>query len=86
VDDEFLLGQGVAPFTDLPLWLPGPAAAMMQVSISKALNAGLTFRTLDETVKDTLTWENKRESDAPRVNGIAPEREFELLGLWMKSK
>lgn len=86
VDDDFLLAQGVTPFTDLPLWLPGSAAAMMQVSVEKALTAGLTFRTLAETVKDTLAWENKRESDAPRVNGISPEREFELLDLWMKSK
>jgi 2'-hydroxyisoflavone reductase len=86
VDDEFLIGQGVTPFTDLPLWLPGPAAAMMQVSISKALNAGLTFRPLEETVADTLAWDNTRMSDTQQENGVSAERESELLGLWMKSK
>ena len=86
VDDEFLLGQGVAPFTDLPLWLPGPAAAMMQISIAKALNAGLTFRPLEETVADTLAWDNTRTSDTQQENGVSAERESELLALWMKSK
>jgi 2'-hydroxyisoflavone reductase len=82
VDDEFLLGQGVTPFTDLPLWLPGPTSAMMQVSIDKALDAGLTFRPLEETVKDTLAWDNFREADFQRVNGINLQREIGLLELW----
>lgn len=86
VDDEFLLGQGVTPFTDLPLWLPGAASAMMQVSVGKALNGSLTFRSLAETVGDTLTWDKTRLSDTQRVNGISVERESELLSLWMKSK
>ncbi|MBW6474017.1 MAG: SDR family oxidoreductase [Anaerolineaceae bacterium] len=85
VDDEFLLGQGVTPFTDLPLWLPGSANAMMQVSVTKALTAGLTFRTLKETVKDTLAWDNTRPSSTQRVNGLTAERESEFLALWMKS-
>ena len=85
VDDEFLLAQGVSPFTDLPLWLPGAATVMMQVSVSKALNEGLDFRSLEETVKDTLSWDNARPLDAKRVNGISAERESELILLWMKS-
>jgi len=83
VDDEFLLGQGVTPFTDLPLWLPGPAAAMMQVSIAKALDAGLTFRPLEETVADTLVWDNKRDADVQRVNGFTMQQESDLLKLWV---
>jgi 2'-hydroxyisoflavone reductase len=83
VDDEFLLAQGVTPFTDLPLWLPGPAVAMMEVSIGKALDAGLTFRQLVETVADTLTWDNARSLDAQRINGISFERESELLDQWI---
>ncbi len=86
VDDEFLLAQGVTPFTDLPLWLPDPATAMMQVSIDKALDAGLTFRPLEETVKDILAWDNTRPMDYKPVNGISAERESELLKLWIKSK
>ena len=85
VDDDFLLAQGVTPFTDLPLWLPGSAVAMMQVSIAKALAAGLTFRPLAETVADTLAWDNMRLADTQRINGISLQRETELLELWKKN-
>ncbi|MDX9851314.1 MAG: NAD-dependent epimerase/dehydratase family protein [Anaerolineaceae bacterium] len=81
MDDDFLLSQGVAPFTDLPLWLPSFAAVMHQVNIAKAINAGLTFRPLAKTIADTLAWDNTRLSDAPRANGISPERESELIDL-----
>jgi len=82
--DEFLLANGVTPFTDLPLWLPSFAYAMHQVSIAKALDAGLTFRPLSETVRDTLDWDNTRDENIKRVNGISQQREMELLDLWMK--
>lgn len=82
VDDEFLLAKGVTPFTDLPLWLPSFASVMQRVNISKALNAGLTFRPLEQIVNDTLAWDNTRPADDPRVNGISPERETELLEKW----
>lgn len=84
VDDEFLLAQGVTPFTDLPLWLPGAATVMMQVSIAKTLAAGLTFRPLEKTVADTLAWDNSRPMYSKPLNGISIERESELLELWLK--
>jgi 2'-hydroxyisoflavone reductase len=84
VDDEFLLAQGVTPFTDLPLWLPGAASAMMQVSVAKTLAAGLTFRPLEKTVADTLAWDNSRPMYSKPLNGISIERESELLELWLK--
>ena len=83
VDDAFLLAQGVTPFTDLPLWLPGFAAAMHQVSLAKALATGLTFRPLAETAADTLAWHNTRPPDAAPLHGIPPQRESDLLGRWM---
>jgi len=86
VDDEFLLAQGVTPFTDLPLWLPGVASAMMHVSVSKAMNAGLIFRPLEVAIRDMLAWDNTRPEGTLRVNGISIDREIELLGLWMKDK
>ncbi len=82
VDEEFLLAQGVTPYTELPLWLPGASAAMDQVSIAKALACGLTFRPLAATVADTLTWDNTRPAGAARKNGLSPEREAALLDLW----
>jgi len=86
VDDEFLLSNRVTPFTDLPLWLPEFASAMQRINISKALKDGLTFRPLRETVMDTLAWDNSRTADTPRVNGITPERESELLALRKKQQ
>ena len=82
--DEFLLAQGVIPFTELPLWLPPEAAAMSQVSIATALSAGLSFRPLAATIADTLAWDATRPVDAPRKNGLAPQREAALLELWQK--
>ncbi len=83
VDDDFLLAQGVTPFTDLPLWLPGFAAAMHQVSIAKALASGHTFRPLAETAADTLAWHNTQPPNAQRMNGITPQRESDLLAKWI---
>jgi len=82
VSDEFLLAQGVTPFTELPLWLPPEAAAMQQVSIAKALAAGLTLRPLAATITDTLAWDMTRPADTPRKNGLSAEREAALLELW----
>ncbi|MAT41914.1 MAG: epimerase [Anaerolineaceae bacterium] len=86
VDDGFLLAHQVTPFTDLPLWLPSFAHAMQQVNINKALKAGLTFRPLAETIRDTLAWDNTRPSNMQRINGITPARESELLKLWNKNE
>ncbi len=82
VDEEFLLDQKIAPYTEIPLWLPKPVWAMSKVNISRALDAGLKFRPLSETVADTLTWEQTRPVDFEWVNGLKPEREVELLKLW----
>jgi len=84
VDDDFLLSHDVTPFTDLPLWLPSFAAAMHQVSVAKAINAGLTFRPLAKTIADTLAWDNTRPMDTKRVIGVSAEKETKLLALWMK--
>lgn len=82
VSEEFLLEQKVAPFTDLPLWLPEAVWGMSQVNISRAVAAGLSFRPLAETVADTLAWSQSRPADYEWINGLKPERETELLKIW----
>lgn len=86
VDEEFLLEQEVAPYTELPLWVPKEYWWMSQVSISLALDSGLKFRSLTETVADTQAWERTRAEDYDWLNGLKPEREVELLGAWQKEK
>ncbi len=79
-DDHFLIDAGVGPWMELPLWLPeAEAAGFFAFDSRKAIAAGLTFRPLAETVRDTLDWDRARPADAERRAGLAPERERELL-------
>jgi len=85
--DAGLLAAGVQPWSDLPLWLPaeGPDAAehaaFMAVPAHKALAGGLTLRSLDQTVADTLAWWRglPAKAQAFKATGLAPEREATLL-------
>ncbi|MEZ5461717.1 NAD-dependent epimerase/dehydratase family protein [Dokdonella sp.] len=86
VSAEFLKGQKVAPWSDMPAWLPGQGktAGFGSRDISRALAAGLTFRPLSTTAIETLEWfsalpaERKAKLDA----GIEPGREAEVLAAW----
>jgi 2'-hydroxyisoflavone reductase len=82
VDEKTLLEHNVGPWLELPLWLPREAEAIARVNNRKAIAAGLTFRPLAETVRDTLDWDKTRPLDAPRANGLSPEREAEVLAAW----
>ncbi len=82
VDEEFLLAHEVAPFVDLPLWVPETDAGIMQVDISKALNSGLRLRMLADTIRDTLAWANGRPANYAWRAGLSRAREAELLRLW----
>ncbi len=83
VPESFLLERGVQPWTELPVWLPsdGEHAGIMDVDNSRALEAGLTFRPLVDTARDTLAWDRTRP-DEPRKAGLDPKREEELLAEW----
>lgn len=78
---DFLSRNEVAPWSDLPVWVPDvpEEAGFSRVSISKALAAGLTFRPLAETVRATLDWAQSRPGDYAWRAGLTAERESELL-------
>lgn len=80
---DFLSRNNVAPWSDLPAWLPdvGEDAGSSRVDVSKALKAGLTFSSLAMTIKDTLNWANERPADYEMKAGLTREREKELLEL-----
>jgi 2'-hydroxyisoflavone reductase len=90
VDTSFLFEQKIAPWTDLPVWLPSvePGQGFWTLDVTKAIHAGLTFRPLDETVRDTLAWWNTlpEERRAKLKRGLTPERERELLAAWHARK
>jgi nucleoside-diphosphate-sugar epimerase len=75
VSPELLNEHEVGEWMELPLWISDPGAvAMHEVDVSRAVDAGLTFRPLEETVRDTL-------EHAATVDGVGltPARETELL-------
>jgi 2'-hydroxyisoflavone reductase len=93
VGEQFLLERGVEPWGELPLWIPESSEShryFIRTNIDRALDAGLTFRPLAETVRDTLAWQREREGrpmpDKPGVPqpdvSLKPERERELLAEW----
>jgi 2'-hydroxyisoflavone reductase len=78
VQGEWLAEQGVGEWMELPLWLNDPnSLGMMRADVSRALAAGLTFRPLDDTVRDTL-----EHAETTEDAGLRPERERELLDAW----
>lgn len=82
VSAEFLAEHEVAPWSHMPLWIPGEAWGT--VNIDRALAAGLTFRSLADTVRDTLDWVRREPRPLPLQAGLTPEREAELLAAWGK--
>jgi 2'-hydroxyisoflavone reductase len=87
VDEGFLLEREVGPWMELPLWVPKDVAPFVQMSVARAVDAGLSFRPLEETARDTLAW--ARETGAQLVTetpygtaGLDPAREAELLQAW----
>jgi len=86
VSDEELLAADVKPWTELPLWLPEHDlrfGGMLLADNRRAITAGLRFRPLAETIRDTLEWdreEGAQPTERPiRVTPILPEREVDLL-------
>jgi 2'-hydroxyisoflavone reductase len=80
IEDEFLLEKEVTVFTELPLWLPESDeqwTGFFQFNTQKAIDAGLTFRPLTETIEDTLVWSQQREG--PLKVGIDPDKEQDII-------
>jgi len=76
-DSQRIRDAEVQPWMELPLWLPDPDfAGMMQADVRPAVAAGLTFRTLEETVVDTLDWD--RTVSGGRST-LSAEKEREIL-------
>ena len=82
VDEQRLIDAGATPWMEVPLWIPQSdpdAAGFNAINCQKAFAAGLTFRPLADTVRDTLAWDATRPADVERRAGIKPEREAHYL-------
>ena len=78
---EFLNQNKVEAWSDMPAWIPDDeeGVGFARIDISKAIQAGLTFRPLEETVRDTLDWAKTRPMDHEWRAGLTAEREAEVL-------
>jgi len=77
VSDAFLTEHEV----DLPLYAPEEYVGARAVNCSKAISEGLNFRSVADTVQDTLAWKGKH---AELKMGLKPEQEQQLLQAWQK--
>lgn len=86
VPADFLAEKEVRAWSEMPVWVPptGRTYGFMRVNCQKAYAAGLTFRPLADTAKDTLMWYHSRpaaEQEKARA-GLAPEKEKAVLAAW----
>ncbi|MCG6954633.1 MAG: NAD-dependent epimerase/dehydratase family protein [Gemmatimonadetes bacterium] len=82
---DFLREQKVGAWMEMPVWVyPGPdTRGFMDWDCSKAIAAGLEFRPLADTARDTLVWWKGRGADAPALRtGLAPDKEARILAAW----
>jgi 2'-hydroxyisoflavone reductase len=92
VDEAFVIGAGVAPWSDLPVWLPREQSGLLAADASRARKAGLRCRPLEQTLQDTARW----LAEAPATTapggparpavGLSPEREANLLASWARTR
>jgi 2'-hydroxyisoflavone reductase len=82
-DQEFLASENVAPWQELPMWLPDEEeyAGFNAFDSSRARAAGLTFRPVSNTICATWEWDRRRDPpSAPGDRaGLSEARERELL-------
>jgi 2'-hydroxyisoflavone reductase len=88
VDEEFLLARGVAPWSEIPFWLPEEVRGTLD--IGKALAAGLTCRPVVESAADirdhlaAASWPSAAiwSGGNPTRVGLDRDKERALLAEW----
>lgn len=94
VSESFLMDNQVGAWGEMPLWIPEeyplpgsekPWNGFLAINNKKAIQNGLTFRPLSETIKDILKWEQNRPEGVERKAGMERQRETELLESWKQT-
>jgi 2'-hydroxyisoflavone reductase len=86
VDDDFLVAQKADPWTSVPLWAPRAVSpASFRGTYRRALESGLRYRPLADTIRDTLQWDQTRPPDRNRNGGLTSAQERDLLSAWHAS-
>lgn len=73
ISDDELAAAGVAPWTQLPCWVPeaGDFAGFLEVDTSRAASTGLATRPVTDTVADTWTWVQRDGMPDQRTDRVA---------------
>ncbi len=80
VTDDFLTSHEIGEFMELPLWLKLPdAEQFMTFNVDKAINDGLVFRPLADTIRHTYQWAKDLPDDTPKPANLPVEKEDMLL-------
>jgi 2'-hydroxyisoflavone reductase len=83
---EFLMEHDVRPYSGMPVWMPPTPGreGFARFDLTPEIEAGLTFRPLAVTAKETLDYHFSRppERQAPLRAGISAAREMEVLAAW----
>ncbi|MBD7963842.1 NAD-dependent epimerase/dehydratase family protein [Fictibacillus norfolkensis] len=87
VSESFLLKENVGEWVELPLWISSEDyRGLDYADDSKAINKGLIFRPIEETIKDTADWSQSRNLNPDDWKaGLHPDKEKKLLKKWNES-
>lgn len=86
IDPDWLIANGVTPFSVLPNWIPAddPEPGFYRISNARALAAGLTYRPLRSTLDDGFAGLQGRPFTMDGAGGLSAEREATLLDAWRR--
>ncbi|MEM6511473.1 MAG: NAD-dependent epimerase/dehydratase family protein [Pseudomonadota bacterium] len=86
VPAEFLAQHELMPWRQIQMWAgsDNPMAGSLSWSADKSLEAGLTIRPVEDTVRATLDWFKglPEERQATLRSGIPADKEAEVLAAW----
>lgn len=84
VSEIYLLEENVGEWVEVPLWIASEEyRGLNYADDTKAINKGLVFRPIEETIKDTAEWSQARKLKPDEWKaGLHPDKEKALLQKW----
>jgi len=84
IPSDFLQEHQVGGWMEMPVWVhpSQETQGFMKWDCRKAIAAGLAFRPLADTARDTLTWWKEETGSRALRTGLKPEKEKAILEAW----
>jgi 2'-hydroxyisoflavone reductase len=79
VSEEFITGNDIG---HIPMWTPKDWRGIFEANCTRAINVGLSFKTLEHTIRATLDWHATRAPEYELKVGLKPGEEKNLLEKW----